>query len=120
VNQINKAMSDLECPYCGEGLEVNHDDGDGYAEDENHQMECSYCEKQFVFQTSISYYYEPAKADCLNEGEHDWKITLTYPKEFSKMRCSMCAYEKELTDNERKQFDIGTRESYFETLNKAI
>lgn len=108
-------MNDLECPYCGEGLEVCHD-GDGYSEDEKHQMECSCCEKQFVFETSISYYYEPEKADCLNDGKCNWKITSTFPKEFSKMRCSMCDDERELTDKERSEFGIGTKESYFDNL----
>lgn len=113
-------MNDLECPYCDEGLEVCHDDGDGdgYSEDEKHQMNCPYCEKDFVFTTSISYYYEPEKADCLNTGKHDFKLTTTFPKEFSKMRCSMCDEEKELTDKERGQFDIGTKDSYFEKLNQ--
>lgn len=114
-------MKDLECPYCGKDLEVCHDDGDGYSEDEKHQMNCSFCEKEFVFTTSVSYYYDPEKADCLNDGNHDFKLTSTYPREFSKMRCSMCGEEKELTDKERGQFDIGTKESYFKKLdnNKA-
>lgn len=59
-------MKDLECPYCGEGLEICHDDGFGSEEDELYEMECEYCEKSFVFDTSISYNYESYKADCLN------------------------------------------------------
>jgi len=61
-------MSDLECPYCGEEQEVCHDGGFGYEEGVMHEMQCGDCDKNFTFQTSISFYYEPYKADCLNEG----------------------------------------------------
>lgn len=64
---------DLECPYCGHGNDVCHDDGAGYDEGVFHEMECGYCEKYFTFQTSITFYYEPSKADCLNGGEHELK-----------------------------------------------
>lgn len=65
--------ADLECPYCNKELEVCHDDGQGYEENVLHQMECEHCNKNFVFTTSISFYYEPEKADCLNDGIHKWK-----------------------------------------------
>lgn len=94
---------DLECPYCENELDINHDDGFGYEEGVKHEMQCEHCQKSFVFETSISFYYEPEKADCLNDGKHDWKITRTYPKEFSKMECTMCGYRRELTDDERKE-----------------
>ena len=51
-------MSDLECPYCEKDCEVCHDDGFGYEEGKKHQMECPHCGKSFVFETSISFYYE--------------------------------------------------------------
>lgn len=91
---------DLECPYCGKGLEVCHDDGQGYAEGVKHQMECGHCNKSFVFETSISFYYEPEKADCLNDGNHKYKPTNTYPKEFTKMECVMCGTQRNPTDDE--------------------
>jgi len=62
---------DLECPYCEEWNEVCHDDGGGYAEDQNHEMQCAHCQKHFVFQTSISFHYESSPADCLNGSPHD-------------------------------------------------
>ena len=107
---------DIECPYCEKELDINHDDGFGYEEGVKHQMECPHCEKSFVFETSISFYYEPEKADCLNDGKHDYKMTTTAPKEFSQMECTMCGGRRELTDNERTKFNIGTKESYFEAL----
>jgi hypothetical protein len=64
-------MDDLECPYCGHWGDVCHDDGFGYEEGEKHEMQCRECEKSFVFYTSISYDYEPEKADCLNDGKHE-------------------------------------------------
>ena len=64
-------IDDLECPYCGEGQEVCHDDGAGYAEDESHEMQCSDCDKYFTFQTHISFSYFPEKADCLNDAPHN-------------------------------------------------
>lgn len=70
---------DLECPYCEKELEVCHDDGFGYDEGVKHQMECVFCEKSFVFETSISFYCEPEKADCLNDGNHKWRKSNTFP-----------------------------------------
>jgi hypothetical protein len=107
---------DINCPYCEKELDINHDDGFGYQEGVKHQMECRHCEKSFVFETSISFYYEAEKADCLNDGKHEYKINTTFPKEFSQMECTMCGDKRELTDAERTKFNIGTKESYFESL----
>jgi hypothetical protein len=94
---------DLECPYCEVELEICHDDGFGYEEGVKHQMECGHCGKTFVFETSISFYYEPEKADCLNDGNHDYKPTRTYPKEFTEMKCSMCDDKRKPTEIEWKE-----------------
>lgn len=107
---------DIKCPYCEKELDINHDDGFGYEEGVKHKMECTHCEKSFVFETSISFYYEPEKADCLNNDKHDYKITTTCPKELSQMECTKCGDRRELTDSERTEFNIGTKESYFEAL----
>ena len=76
---------DLECPYCKEELEINHDDGFGFDDIDTHEMECEHCTKSFVFYTEISFCYTPKKADCLNGSDHDWKLTSTSPKELSQM-----------------------------------
>ncbi len=94
---------DLECPYCETELEVCHDYGFGYEEGVKHQMECSNCEKSFVFETSISFYYEPEKADCLNDGKHEWKPQTCCPKEFTKMECQSCGDTREPTQEEMKK-----------------
>lgn len=109
---------DLECPYCGAELDVCHDDEQGYAEGVLHEMQCDECEKNFVFETSISFYYEPEKADCLNGSPHRYTITNTMPVEFSKMRCKMCSDERELTEQERKEHNILTLESFWERINE--
>ena len=107
---------DLECPYCEKELDICHDDGFGYAEGIKHQYECPHCGKSFVFETSISIYYEPQKADCLNGGSHDYQLTHTYPKEFSKMKCSMCGDEREMSEDDLIKFNIGTKQSYMDWL----
>lgn len=96
-------MHDIECPYCGHGFDICHDDGHGYEEGVSHQEQCPSCEKNFVFTTMISFYYSPEKADCLNDGNHDWKPTLTYPKQFTKMRCTMCDETRKPTEEEFKK-----------------
>ena len=107
---------DLECPYCEKGLDINHDDGFGYEEGVTHQMDCEHCGKSFVFTTSILYLFEPEKADCLNGGKHDYQLSHTAPREFSTMRCSMCDNVRELTEEERLKFKIGTKQSYMDSL----
>jgi hypothetical protein len=91
---------DVECPYCGKGQEINHDEGYGYDENEIHNQECDDCNKIFTYRTSIVYYYESYKADCLNGGEHQWERTHTYPKEFTKMECKICSERRNPTPNE--------------------
>lgn len=110
-------MEDIECPYCEHPQDINHDDGYGYTEGVKHQQECEKCGKQFVFETSISFYYEPEKADCLNDGEHDYQITKTTPNCFSKMRCVMCDEERDLTEDEKIEHKIISYGDYLKSLN---
>ena len=90
-------MKDLTCPYCDHEFDVCHDDGFGYAEDARHEQQCPECEEMFVFTTSISFFYDTDKADCLNGAEHPLKLSNTYPREFSKMLCKQCDYERQAT-----------------------
>ena len=96
-------MSDINCPYCGEPQDINHDDGRGYSEDGFHEQQCNMCEKNFVFTTSISYHYEAEKADCLNDGEHNYKATTTILIEYTKMRCTMCDEQRTPTEKEMEE-----------------
>lgn len=103
-------MSDVNCPYCGTGQEINHDDGMGYAEDETHQQECFNCGKTFIFTTSIMYHYYVEKAGCLNGAEHQFEETRTIPRCLRKLRCRACDEEKEIEGIEKE------REEYLNTL----
>ena len=112
--------NDLECPYCGAELEVNHDDGQGYAEDELHQQECRACGKVFVFTTTITFHYSPAQANCLNDEEHAFMPSKTYPPRYTKMVCKDCGEEKPcirvrlaVTKNE-KELPVGTEGNVIE------
>lgn len=100
MRRAGQTMADLQCPYCDADQSVCHDDGAGYSECESHEMTCKACDKHFVFQTSISYYYEPFKADCLNGSEHRYAMTKTWPKHAARWRCQDCDHEKALTESE--------------------
>lgn len=93
-------MADLECPYCGHEQDVCHDDGFGYAEDRRHEVMCKGCRKSYVFTTAISFDYYPAAAECLNTGAHEWKMSSTYPRRYSKWECRHCDATKQPTPDE--------------------
>ena len=98
---------DLECPYCNAQLNICHDDGFGYDEGKKHKMSCSSCGRYFLFETSISFYYEPSRADCLNGGEHNLKPSITYPRSYTRMVCEDCDYERKITADELAKIDAG-------------
>ena len=89
-------MSHVDCPYCGKEVEIDHDDGKGYEEGVTYTQECNYCDKTFVYTTSISFYHTAEKAPCQNGEAHDWQPTLGYPAEYHKnrKRCTYCDEEK--------------------------
>jgi hypothetical protein len=89
-------MSDVECPYCGEEQEVNHDDGYGYEEGRTYEQKCGDCEKNFAFTTSISFYYATSKADCLNGAEHNYQPVCSTARDIwpDWKRCKDCDYEE--------------------------
>lgn len=87
-------MSDVECPYCEKSLKICHDDGFGYEEDRYHEQECSGCGKTFTFTTSVHYYYEARKADCLNGEPHKLRPVTHYPRYYPDwVKCEDCEYE---------------------------
>jgi len=95
-------MSNETCPYCKAEVEVNAD-GEGYQEDVIHHGYCGSCEKSFCYSTAISYHYEVWPAPCLNDGEHDFKPTTTWPIELTKMECCCCGERREPTALEMEQ-----------------
>lgn len=96
------SYSDVDCPYCGEGQEINHDDGYGYQEDQTYQQYCSDCDKTFAYTTCISFDYDATKADCLNGGEHKLKKCKSYPEFMSKNYCTDCGYEENVYTKEER------------------
>lgn len=96
-------MHDINCPYCSSEIQIDHDDGYGYEEGCLHQQECGKCGKIFTYSTSISYRYEAFKADCLNGEPHQWKPTITVPRECTRMRCETCDRERKPTEEEMQQ-----------------
>lgn len=111
---------DVKCPYCGHPQNIDHDDGYGYNDYEIFNQYCNGCRKTFVYTTSTVFYYDVHKADCLNEGEHKWKLTETFPKCFSKMECQDCGESRNLTEEEHIKFNIPTQEDYFKELKNEI
>ena len=102
---------DVECPYCGIGQEICHDDGYGYEEDRRHEQQCGGCDKTFTFTTSIRYYYEVGKADCLNGQPHKLEMSKTYPPQYSEMCCADCDYRRKPTAEEFSAAGISKEES---------
>lgn len=100
-------MYKLECPYCGE--EQTDPDLGGADQETTIIHECESCGKSFTFSYSLSIDYESAEAPCLNGDEHSWSCSWTYPEYLKKMRCIYCDEARELTDEERKKYNVPTR-----------
>ncbi|MCP5005353.1 MAG: hypothetical protein GY941_15670 [Planctomycetes bacterium] len=96
-------MYDINCPYCDHEHEICHDDGFGYKEGISHEDQCLNCEKYFTFSTSIVFYYEAFKADCLNGSGHTYKRSQTWPKKYTRMECISCDKVREPTEEEWKE-----------------
>lgn len=95
---------DINCPYCNHGQEINHDDGYGYEEDATHQQQCSNCDKSFTYTTSILFNYEAEKAPCLNgESDHEWKQSITCPKQYTTFYCKYCDEKRRPTPEEMEE-----------------
>jgi hypothetical protein len=109
---------DINCPYCGHEQNIIHDDGYGYMEDEVYNQECCECKKTFIYTTFIFFDYDVKKADCLNDGKHEYYPTNTHPKCMTRMRCKHCAGERQPTAEERKIYGIGTIEDYLKEIEK--
>lgn len=80
-------VSDLICPYCDE--EAREPD-ECNEQDYGYEYQCDNCHKNFIFYVDYIKTYRAKKADCQNGGEHDYKMTHTYPEEFRQLECQMC------------------------------
>ena len=88
-------MSEIECPYCGEGC--GHPD-ENTNENIYVQMECNKCHKNYVYCCEYSVDYSSYEAPCLNGGEHQWEPMCGAPEEFFKdmYRCKFCQEERKI------------------------
>jgi len=111
-------MENVNCPYCNEPDEINHDDGYGYEENVMHEQHCSNCDKEYGFTTEISFYYEVHNTMCKNDGEHKWKPITTVPKCFTEIMCECCWEKREPTKEEKIKYEIPSKEDYFNSLNQ--
>jgi transposase-like protein len=93
---------DLTCPYCGHEFDNTTL---GLSATTKHQQVCPECKKTFVFRVGYEpYYYDIEPSDCLNGGKHTWVCDVVKPVKFTKMVCSDCGEERNLTEEEWKQF----------------
>ncbi len=111
-------MEKAECPYCGHEQYIDHTDGYGYEEGQVYFQRCHECDKEFAYNTIISFDYEARKCDCHNGEDHKWKLTPTFPKCLSEMECTECGERRSLTEEERQKFGVETKAEYFEKLKK--
>lgn len=88
-------IEDVQCPYCKEWQEINHDDGYGYEEDQIHEQTCRDCDMTFAYTTCIYFSYDAHKADCMNDGPHNF-VEASGLKPWFKdpKRCVDCGHEE--------------------------
>jgi hypothetical protein len=79
---------DIDCPYCGEGNEIDHDDGYGWEEGERYEQDCSFCDKVFEYETVVTYMYYPY---CKGEHKLDEGSPSKYGNEYI-YACSRCEH----------------------------
>lgn len=96
----------VKCPYCGASIEIDHEDGYGYEEDEIHTQECDHCGKTFRYYTYVSFSYDVSKCDCLNDGQHKWSPTNTYPRSCTRMECDICGATRKPTEEEIEKYNL--------------
>lgn len=113
---------DYKCPYCGKELDLSWDgleyvSIDDCINERMFQYECPHCEKVLNITPSVIFDFEVEKCECQGE-DHVWKLTSCSPRCMAKMRCIHCGEERELTEEERKEFGIETVAEYFEKLHK--
>lgn len=87
-------MSDVKCPYCDAEQEINHDDGYGYEEGEEHEQHCYNCEKEFKFTTSISFNYEVM---CQDDDHVMQAFGDKWPGMYQCEKCDFCERREEVT-----------------------
>lgn len=107
-----------KCPYCGEMINIDNEDANPFeGNDELYIESCPECGKFFTYTTKISVNVETYKCDCQLEN-HKWELSTTYPMCASTMYCPECGERRPLTEEERKLYNIETKEDYFKRINQ--
>jgi len=88
-------MSDVKCPYCKTEQDINHEEGYGYSECEEHEQECPSCCRVFVFVTAISYSYDTY---CI--GGHDMEHS-GFKDLYKCTRCDYYCIERNLKEGDK-------------------
>jgi hypothetical protein len=86
-------MKQIECPYCG----TDNYDSEFY-EDPSEidiEKECVNCGKHFLWSYTMEAIFNVTQADCLNDGNHQWKQQIRYPKTEIHIICKICGKIKE-------------------------
>lgn len=108
---------DVNCPYCNYPQDIDHEDGYGLEEDMYYRQACCSCSKTFLFSTSVVLHYKVDRADCLNDGKHQWEPIPIAPKCMTKMQCKVCGTRRTPTEQERTDLQIPSIEQYIKELN---
>jgi hypothetical protein len=90
----------LTCPYCEHSFRYRHD---GEEAGERYEEECPKCSKIFAYEIEFEILTTAFKADCLNGGEHEWKISACYPEFMTQRYCACGKSEYVYSDQERKE-----------------
>ncbi len=114
-------MSKVTCPYCGKEFEVDTEIF-GYAFHDDYDIEqqaCPECDKFVNITRIVSINYEADECKCQTENHH-WVLMHTYPLFVSYFRCVHCGMERKPTDDERREYNIPSREDYFKQLDNLM
>ena len=108
-------MSDIaECPYCGYENEIDYEE---YQDMGDFIRECDNCGKVFNVHPEVSIYFDTSECQCQGV-DHEWELSETYPRCCSKMVCIYCGLRRDLTEEERKQYNVETVAKYCKRLNR--
>ena len=110
-------MSKLTCPYCGKEFEVNPEIFE--YDDVIEPQQCPECDKFVNIMRSVVVQYKADICPCQME-DHDWELSMASPPCMSVMRCVHCGTERDLTDEERREYNIPTHKylKYLDAFGK--
>lgn len=109
-------IAKVKCPYCGKAVNIENEDANPF-ESELYIESCANCGKFFTYTANVSVDVETHKCECQLEN-HKWVLSKAYPECVSTMYCPECGERRPLTEEEHKQYNIETKEDYFNRINQ--